>query len=252
MNILIIEDELPAFKRISKLILEIDSQIQIVGHADSITSAVSLFNQWPNIDLALMDIELADGQSFEIFNQVTVKCPVIFTTAYDEFALKAFKVNSIDYLLKPIDPNELKIAIEKFKRIHSKPEQINLNQLLQAFQSTNSQNYKQRFLVKLGQKLISIAATDIAYFHAQEKVVYLVSKDQKKYIVDYKLDELEAQLNDHDFFRITRSFIIHIQSIVKVHKYFNSRLLVEVKPAVEEQLLVSRIKVDAFLNWLDK
>ncbi|OYU95402.1 MAG: DNA-binding response regulator [Bacteroidetes bacterium B1(2017)] len=251
MRIIIVEDELPAFNRIKKLILEIHPDTEILGHADSITSAVSLFNTYPDVELALLDIELADGQSFEIFNQVKVTCPIIFTTAYDEFALKAFKVNSIDYLLKPIDPNELKQALDKFKQLQNKKADIDLNQLLRAFQPAATSAYKQRFLVKLGQKLISIAAQDIAYFMAADKVVYLVAKDQRKFIVDHSIEELANLMNPTSFYHLNRQFLANLDSIESVSSYFNGKLKISLRPSVAEEVLVSREKASDFKLWLN-
>jgi DNA-binding LytR/AlgR family response regulator len=251
MNVLIIEDELPAFKRLSKLVNELNKGIEILGHADSIETAIHLLNTYPNADLALMDIELADGQSFEIFKKIQLQMPVIFTTAYDEYALKAFKVNSIDYLLKPIDPEELKVAFEKLEKLKAQP-QLNLNQLLASINSSNGTAFKKRFLVKLGQKLISIATEDIAYFHASEKVVYLIANDQKKYIIDHTLDELENLLNPNDFFRLNRQYLAKLPSIDSISTYFNGKLKIQLKPAVAEEVLISREKASEFKNWLNQ
>jgi two-component system LytT family response regulator len=251
MKIIIIEDELPAYKRLHKLVLEIDSSIEILGHADSISSAVQLFQSIGNIDLALMDIELADGQSFEIFNQVKVDCPIIFTTAYDEFALKAFKVNSIDYLLKPIDPKQLKQALEKFSSLKFKSSSFDLNLLLQAMQPNITAQYKQRFLVKLGSKLISVACNDVAYFMAADKVVYLVSKDCKKYIVDHSIEELSNLLDPKIFFHLNRQFMANLSAIESVSTYFNGKLKIHLNPQVAEEVLVSRDKASDFKLWLN-
>jgi len=251
MKIIIVEDEIPAYKRIHKLILEIDPSIEIVGHADSISSAIKLFSQHPQVDLALMDIELADGQSFEIFKQVDVHCPIIFTTAYDEFALKAFKLNSIDYLLKPIDPKELKAALNKFTTTQNKAAQIDLNQLLSNFKPAVMQNYKERFLVKLGSKLISIPVSDIAYFQASDKLVYLIGADQKKYIIDHSIEELAGMLNPKHFFHLNRQFLSSLQAIESVSTYFNGKLKIHLRPPVSEEVIVSREKSTEFKHWLN-
>ncbi|MCF8426877.1 MAG: LytTR family DNA-binding domain-containing protein [Bacteroidia bacterium] len=251
MRICIVEDEIPALKRMIKLVQEIDPEIEIVAHADSISSAVNMFQNHPSIDLALMDIELADGQSFEIFNQVAISCPIIFTTAYDEFALKAFKVNSIDYLLKPIDPNELKSALQKFKLRHGNSNQVNIEQLLHALRPGLNQTYKQRFLVKLGQKLISISTKDIAYFMAADKMVYLVSLEGKKFVVDHSIEELSKMLNPANFFHINRQVLANLEAIETVSSYFNGKLKIQLKPPMDEEVLVSRDKAADFKNWLN-
>jgi two-component system, LytTR family, response regulator LytT len=251
MKIIIIEDELPALKRISKLVKDILPKAEILGTADTIEGAVSLFKTFPDAQLALMDIELADGQSFEVFNRVEVKIPIIFTTAYDEFALKAFKVNSIDYLLKPIDAEELKQALDKLSRLQQVSPSLNLNQLLQSI-NQKSTEYKQRFLVKMGQKYLSIGLSEIAYFHASEKLVYLVTKEQRKYIIDYTLDELEQMVDPHLFFRLNRQYLSHIESIESISSYFNGKLKIQLKPVVAEEILVSRERASDFKQWLNQ
>jgi DNA-binding LytR/AlgR family response regulator len=253
MKLLIVEDESPALSRITKLLKEIDSFIEISATADSIEAACAAIEKNKDFDLALMDIELADGQSFEIFKRTHVYCPVIFTTAYDEFALKAFKVNSIDYLLKPIDKKELKEAIEKFKSTQTfKPSVLLQNQmetLLQQMKPLQAA-YKNRFLIKTGTKLISVPISDIAYFHAADKVVYLYTNKNDKYILDPSLDELIRILDPELFFHLNRQFIVNINSIKTVNAYFNGKLKVEVIPVVNEEILVSREKASEFKKWL--
>ncbi|AMS26062.1 hypothetical protein AEM51_02600 [Bacteroidetes bacterium UKL13-3] len=254
MNIVIIEDEAPALTRIQKLVREVDATINILATADSIESAVNLFNQYKNIELVLMDIELADGQSFEIFNRVEVLCPVIFTTAYDEFALKAFKVNSIDYLLKPIVIDDLRQAISKFntfKNIQSFPNyQHQLESILSTF-TTKQTSYKNRFLIKVGTKMVSIAVDQIAYFHASEKLVYLYTQQGQKHIVDYSLDELSQLLEPTLFFQLNRQFVANIMSIQSVHTYYNGKLKVALIPTFSEDVTVSRERAADFKSWLD-
>jgi len=252
MKILIIEDEIPALNRIKKLVLEVESNIEILGTADSIESSVELIKLHPNADLALMDIELADGQSFEIFNRVQLKCPVVFTTAYDEFALKAFKVNSLDYLLKPIDKVELKKAFEKFRSF--RPEQndleMNIKNLLANIQIPQVESFKDRFLVKSGQKLLSVSENEIAYFLSQDKLTYLLTQSGNKYVVDYTLDDLDALLNPRTFFRLNRQVFASLQSINSVHTYFNGKLKIDVAPKYADELVVSRERASDFKTWL--
>lgn len=253
MNIAIIEDEIPALNRIKKLLAEVAPSVKIVFTADSIDAAVAEFNKSPLVDLALFDIELADGQSFDIFEQTIISCPIIFTTAYDEFALKAFKLNSIDYLLKPIDKEELQNAITKFKTLHHNPTNYasKLHSLLENF-SPQPTGYKSRFLIKTGNKLVSIPTEEIAYFHASEKVVYVFTHTSQKYIIDYSLDELSKMLNPHLFFQLNRQYIANMQAIKNIHSYFNGKLKVELKPAPEEEVIVSREKATEFKDWLDQ
>ncbi len=252
MKLIIIEDELPALRRLSKMLLELMPEAEILGSADTIDGAVALFQQHKDAQLALMDIELADGQSFEIFNRIAVHIPIIFTTAYDEFALKAFKVNSIDYLLKPIDPDELKQALEKFKKLQSPSNTVNLQELLVSFNQKTEANFKQRFLVKMGQKYLSINISEVAYFNANEKVVYLVTKDQKKYIIDYTLDELEGMVEPKAFFRLNRQYLSKIDAIESISSYFNGKLKIQLNPNVVDEVLVSRERASEFKQWLNQ
>lgn len=252
MKILIIEDELPALRRLSKMLLELLPSAEILGTADTIDGAVALFTKHPEAELTLMDIELADGQSFEIFNRVPVKIPIIFTTAYDEFALKAFKVNSIDYLLKPIDPEELKQALDKFNRLHPASTALNVEALLDSINNKSETNHKQRFLIKTGQKYLSIHISEVAYFNASEKVVYIITKEQKKYIIDYTLDELEGMVNPKVFFRLNRQFLSQIEAIESISSYFNGKLKIHLNPMVSEEVLVSRERASEFKQWLNQ
>lgn len=252
MNVVIIEDEKPALSRLTKILQEVDEQIQIIATADSIISACEIFKSNPQIDLALMDIELADGQSFEIFKMVEVKCPVIFTTAYDEFAIKAFKVNSIDYLLKPINADDLKQSLRKFNQVHSQASST-INQVKNMLLELNQPApYKTRFLIKTGNKMLSIATSELGYFLAAEKLVYAISANSpSKHVVDFTLDELENMLNPKDFFRINRHCLAQVTAIKTVHSYFNGKLKVELWPKPEEEIIVSREKASEFKKWLN-
>ncbi len=250
MNIIIIEDETPALNRIKKMVLEIEPEINILATADSIVSAVQVIESNKNIDLLLMDIELADGQSFEIFNRIEMNIPVVFTTAYDEFALKAFKVNSIDYLLKPIEKDDLRKALIKFKTIQNNNFNLaNIKYLLNQVLVPQS-TIKERFLVKLGERLISVHSDDIAYFNAKDKLTFLVTKNGNKYVVDYTLDELELLIDNKQFYHINRQFITSISSIVNIHTYFNGKLKLQLSPTIEEEVIVSREKASDLKTWL--
>lgn len=255
MKVIFVEDEAPALNRIKKLVTQLVPHVQILGTADSIEAAVDLFKTAPDVELAFMDIELADGQSFEIFNQVHIGCPVIFTTAYNEYAIKAFKVNAIDYLLKPIDEAELQQAITKFKTMGRHAPiidyQSQLATLLQEFKPPVT-NYKSRFLIKSGTRLISVSVDEIQLFQAADKVVYLYTKTQQKYIVDYSLEELSSMLDPGTFFQLNRQFIAHVNSIKNIHTYFNGKLKIELGVGLEEEVLVSRERASEFKAWLDK
>ena len=259
MRILIIEDEDLAVKKLQKTLAAVEPNAVVVGIADSIHSAVEWLQENQQPDLILMDIELADGQSFEIFNLVEVKSPVIFTTSYDEFALKAFKVNSIDYLLKPIQKEELQAALSKFRQLksaHSGSDDqsgINIDSLVkQLQQKLQPKDFRKRFLVKFAQKLVSIEVDDIAYFYSDGRLNFFKTKDNKKYVVDYTMDELEDMLNPEKYFRISRSFYVSVESIDKIEDYFGNRLILQLKPEVDKEALVSREKVTDFKKWMGK
>ncbi len=240
--------------------MSIDESAEITGITDSISGTVSWLQENEPPDLIFMDIELSDGQSFEIFKLTDVKCPVVFTTSYDEYALKAFKVNSIDYLLKPIQQPELEAAIRKFKRLkehyavkESQPEPVNMDELVKQLQmKLQPKEYRKRFLVKLGQRLISIDIEDISYFFSDGRLNFFTTTDSKKYIVDYTMDELESMIDPKEYFRISRSFYVSANSIAKIDDYFGNRLMLTVNPVSEKEVIVSREKVSEFKKWLGK
>lgn len=260
MNIFIVEDEDLAVRKLEKTLQSIDPALRVTGTADSIAGAVEWLQENPAPDLILMDIELADGQSFEIFNLIEVQSPVIFTTSYDEYALKAFKVNSVDYLLKPIQKDELQAALTKFSRIRegfqkgksTDPQVSSLVKELQMALQQQHKEYRKRFLVKHAQKLISIEVDRIAYFFSDERLNFFKTHDDKKYVIDYTMDELEAMLDPAQFFRIGRAFIVSIQSIDQIHDYFGNRLKLTLRPYLDKDALVSREKVTAFKEWMGK
>lgn len=251
MKVLIIEDEPAAARQLKRMIKSIIPTVHIWDTIDSVEQAIQWFEQNATPDLAFFDIQLSDGLSFDIFKQVNVTCPIIFTTAYDEYAIQAFQVNSIDYLLKPIEPEALERAIKKYEQ-QKAPTHINTYQLQQLLASLNSvpNRYKSRFLVKKGQQLLSIAVEDIAYFLSEDKVTFLVVKN-RRYPINYTLDEIERLINKNYFFRLNRKLIVHFKAIQKIHKYFNSKLLVEITPALSEKIIVSREKATIFKRWLD-
>lgn len=256
MNILIVEDEELAVKKIKKTLAAVDETAIVQGETDSIESAVQWLEENAAPDLILMDIELADGQSFEIFKLTEVKSPVIFTTSYDEFALKAFKVNSIDYLLKPVQKEELEAALNKYKKLReNKPSSsdVSMDELVkQLQQKLQPKEYRKRFLVKHGQRLVSIDVNDIAYFFADGRLNFFITHDNKKYVVDYTMDELEDMIDPKNFFRISRSFYVSVNSIEKIDDYFGNRLILGLKPSNNKEALVSREKVTEFKTWMGK
>jgi len=258
MNIFIVEDEELAVKKLKKTLMSVDGTANIVGEADSIKSSVAWLENNPAPDLILMDIELADGQSFEIFNQTEVSSPVIFITSYDEFALKAFKVNSVDYLLKPVQKEDLQLALEKYRNMKTlyargsgaEPSIDSLVKELQ--QKLHLKEYRKRFLVKHGQKLVSVEVGDIAYFFSDGRLNFFKTFDNRKFVVDYTMDELSGMLDPDRYYRISRSFFISVDSVEQIHEYFGNRLLLNLRPAIDKEAIVSREKVTEFKNWLGK
>ena len=259
MKILIVEDEELAVKKIKKTLSEVDVDSDVVGVTDSILATTNWLQNNPTPDLILMDIELSDGQSFEIFNRVPVKSAVIFTTSYDEYALKAFKVNSIDYLLKPVQKEDLQAALNKYaamKEMYASGKgenELNMDVLVKELQQKlQPKEYRKRFLVKHGQKLVSIELDEIAYFFSDGRLNFFKSYDNRKFIVDYTMDELEDMLNPERYFRISRSFYVSVNSIDQIHDYFGNRLMLHLRPALDKEAIVSREKVTDFKKWMGK
>lgn len=253
-QVLIIEDEAPAFRRLQQLIQEADPEIQIVEVIDSVSEAVKWWQHHDAPDLVFMDIQLADGLSFEIFEQVDINRPVIFTTAYDDYLLKAFRVNSIDYLLKPIDPEELAASLQKYEQLRqafSTDQNVPVEVLVQALKG-DQVNQKSRFLIKLSDRLLAVSISEIAYFYTHEGLVWLVTLAGNKYVIEQTMEELEGLLSPHEFFRINRQYIARFESIEAIHNYFKGKLKVDLRPAVKEEVLVSRDRAGLFKRWLDQ
>jgi len=253
-KVLIIEDEKPAAEWLSQLIIKVDQQVEILGVIDSVRGAEEWFNKNPAPDLAFMDIQLADGLSFEIFDRVKVSCPVIFTTAYQEYAIKAFKVNSIDYLLKPIAREDLENAFKKFIDQSAQvqtPAPLTV-ELLDKVREMMLKQYKTRFVIKVGDHIKSIPVEEILYFYSLEKGTYICTSDFKNYLVDYSLDRICEMVDKRHFFRINRQYILSNQSIADIVVYSNSRLKIKLKKPGEERIIVSREKVQEFKEWLDQ
>lgn len=254
MKVLIVEDENLLAKQLTNLIGTVAPEAEIVGRTTSIQSTVQWLSSNISPELIFMDIELADGQCFDIFNQTVIKTPVIFTTAYDEYALQAFKVNSVDYLLKPIKEGELIAALAKFKEIHTQqtalPVTLDMTKLLQQLNKGNGGAYKDRFLVKSRQKMHSINTEDIAYFCAKNTLNFLVTKNNQKYTIDYTLDDIETLVNAKQFFRANRQHILAHDVIHTVHAWFNGKLKVELTIKSDDEIIISREKAPFFRSWL--
>lgn len=259
MKVLIVEDEPLAVKKLERLLTDVAIDIEIIGSTGSIRDTVDWLAKYPAPDLIFMDIELSDGQSFSIFERTRVNCPVIFTTSYDEYALQAFKVNSVDYLLKPVQKDELSNALEKYREIKTMyaasalPISSNIeNLLISLAQKESGKEYRNRFLVKHLNKLVSVDIADIAYFWSEGRVNFFKSKTGQKYIVDYTMDEIETMIDPKNWFRVSRQFIVSIPSVSEIHPYFNNRLKLFLTPKEPEEVTVSRERVADFKVWLGK
>lgn len=253
MRVVIIEDEKAAAENLKQLLVEIDPSVEVDAVIDTVSGAIEYFKKVRDIDieLAFFDIQLADGNSFDIFKEIEINTPIIFITAYDEYALKAFKVNSIDYILKPIDEDELRAAIEKFKssnRNHLMPKEFEsvLEMLGKA-----SKKYKSTFLVQQRDKLIPINVSDIAYITIDSSIVKAVTFEGKIYVINEKLEDIEASLNPEHFFRANRQFIVQRRAIVNLTIYFNGKLILNVKPSSSERIIISKAKAPALKNWMN-
>ena len=248
-KVIIIEDEKPAARRLQRMLSRLNIETETMLH--SVAEAVNWFNSNDHPGLIFLDIQLSDGISFEIFENVKINSAVIFTTAYDEYALKAFKLNSVDYLLKPIDEEELANAVAKFKEnyLNNSP-QIDFNAFRKILETGNKPDYKTRFTIQVGQHLKIIPANEICCFYSENKASYLTTTSGRNYPVDVSLENLEKELNPEKFFRINRKSIVNIDCIEDIISYTNSRLEIKVKAFNEFQLIVSRERVRDFKKWI--
>lgn len=252
MRVIIIEDELPAARQLAKLLENFSSEIEILATLDSVASSIKFLLTYPPVDLIFMDIQLADGISFDIFSHVKITTPVIFTTAFDQYSLKAFKVNSIDYLLKPIDENELIKALEKHQQLYpTMPNQLS-DKILKLLQDVNTIKYKERLLIKRGQQLSYLKTESTAYCYADGKLCYAIDFSGKKYLLENTLSQLEEQLQPDSFFRINRHLVVNIEAVKTVHTWHGGRLKLEVLPPTETETVVSRERVNDFKEWLGR
>ncbi|GAA4354771.1 LytTR family DNA-binding domain-containing protein [Hymenobacter saemangeumensis] len=273
MNVLLIEDEYPAAERLQRLLLQAAPEAQVLAVLDTVAGALSWLDRNPAPDLILSDIQLADGLSLEIWEQVVVSSPVIFTTAYDAYAIHAFRANSVDYLLKPVKLVELQAALQKLQRwpgseIKSKSEELKeqgkpsaFNPSLSTFHSSMERlldalphagrPYKTRFLVRQGEQLLPLPASEAAWFVSRHEVTTLVASDGRRYVVDYTLEQLEKLLDPAHFFRLNRQVIAQLPAVRRLHPHFNGKLAVELHPAPTEEVLVSREKAGSLKAWLE-
>ncbi len=250
MKVIIIEDETPAANRLAKLLQQCSDEVEIVQRLDSVESSVRHFQSAGNVDLIFMDIQLADGLSFDIFLQTTVTAPVIFTTAFDQYTLKAFKVNSIDYLLKPIDETELKKSLEKYRQFYSKKE-INFSEkMIKLMDELTAAKYKERLLIKRGQQLSYLKTALTAYCYADGKLCYAVDFTGNKFLLETTLSQLEEQLQPTMFYRINRQLLVNIEAVKKVYIWLGGRLKLDILPLTNTETVVSRERVNGFKEWL--
>ncbi|MDN3692362.1 LytTR family DNA-binding domain-containing protein [Chryseobacterium tructae] len=248
MKYLIVEDEHFAYLELQRMMGRLCPNYTLVTRTESVTDTVHFLKN-NQVDLILMDIRLADGNCFEIFEQLEVLVPIIFTTAYDEYAIRAFKLNSIDYLLKPVEEEDLLTALKKLEQQNKEKERkIDYKKIEEALLGHHKKN---RFLIQLGDTYTHIDIHDIAFFYSEEKVVFLHTFSDRKFVIDYTLNQLEGELDKKSFFRVSRNCFANIMSIKKVSKYFNSRLKLTFQPDCPHEILVSRERVPDFLKWLD-
>lgn len=252
MKVLIVEDESMAAKRLVTLLEKIDPKVQVLAKLDSVKRAVAWLSE-NEADLLFFDIQLADGLSFEILEQVNVTAPIVFTTAFDEYAIQAFKLNSVDYLLKPIDPEELENALTKFKKHFADKEAPSMNMaLIEKAMKMMTKKYKERFVVKIGEHIRTLAVAETAYFYSQEKATYLQTNEKNRFIIDYTLEQVEQLIDPEKFFRINRKYLISLEAVKDIIAYSNSRLRLILNHSDEMDAIVSRDKVQEFRKWLDQ
>ncbi|MBX7108881.1 MAG: LytTR family DNA-binding domain-containing protein [Chitinophagales bacterium] len=249
MKILIIEDEIAAARRLRKMTGELLKEAEILDVLDSVKSAVKWFREHAQPDLVLMDIHLADGNCFEIVKEVEINCPIIFTTAYDTYAVKAFEVNAIAYLMKPVKANDLEAALKKYDKLKSSSSSFNYQRLLETIQSEGGA-YQKRLLIKIGQTIRALEINDIAYFYTHDKIVTIITGDNRKYPADYTLDQLEKLLDPKLFFRINRQFIVSSKAIREMYVISKSRVKMVLHPPVDAETAVSAERVATFKKWL--
>lgn len=248
MKVIILEDENRAVNHLKRLIERISPEMEVTATLETVREAISFLEQDPPVELIFSDVQLADGISFEIFSSIKVECPIIFTTAYDTYAIEAFNANGIDYLLKPIEEGRLRIAIEKAKHFTSN---LALESLLSQRNGPDKLRTKSRFMVKVGEKIRTIMVEDILAFYSFEKVSYLHTNAHRDYIIDYSLDELENMLDQNMFFRINRRYIVSIEACSQIFTWSNSRLKIDIDGIDDQKIVVARERVQAFKAWLD-
>jgi|TARA_R110002110_G_scaffold139815_8_gene326663 two-component system response regulator LytT len=251
MNVIIIEDEKPSARRLQRMLQRLDVTVSVM--LNSVEESIAWFSNNPHPDLIFLDIQLSDGLSFEIFDEVEVKSSIIFTTAFDEYALQAFKLNSIDYLLKPIDDDELEAAVAKYKSLKpkSKSLQLNFDDIKKLLVNPVGREYKKRFTTKIGQHIKMIPVDEIECFYSENKGTYAHTIEGRDYLLDTTLEHLEEELSPDTFFRISRKFYVNINAIKDIISYTNSRLQLKLSSFKEQEIIVARERVKDFKLWLE-
>ena len=249
MNVIILEDETRAANYLERLIRKVAPEMNVIAKFESVRDAVPFLTSNSDIALIFSDVQLADGLSFEIFEKVTVKCPIIFTTAYDHYAIEAFKTNGIDYLLKPIEEERLKKALDKIKLFSPS---LALEKILAIRDSMHAKTYKARFMVKVGDKIKSIPIQEIIAFYSLEKATYLHTSSNRDYCIDYSIDQLETLVDPGLCFRINRKYIVSIQACTNILAWTNSRLRINIDGIKDDDIIVARERVQDFKDWLDR
>ncbi|WP_336514712.1 LytTR family DNA-binding domain-containing protein [Pollutibacter soli] len=251
MKVVIIEDETPAADKLQKAIQKTDKAPEVIAILQSVHAAVQWFSENPAPDLIFMDIELTDGHSFSIFEKVNITCPIIFITAYDDYWQTAFEYNSIDYLLKPLKQEKLEAALQKYDKL-KRHFNDNFQQLMKYRGDTQEPVLKKRMLVKKGSDYVSVIISDIAYFYATHKLICLVDKEGRKFILDQSLSEIEKQVDPALFYRVNRKYLVNMNAIKRIRTYPKSKLLLEIDPPIEEEIIISQENVMAFKEWMDR
>lgn len=252
MKVLIVEDEQSVAKNLCDILLEINPDIEIIAILETVKSTVEWIESNTQLpDLGFFDIKIADGNSFEIFEQTRVSFPIIFTTAFDEYALKAFKVNSIDYILKPIKKSALKIALDKYETLYSyASKHETLLKAIQEIKHNQQKRYKKNFLVYLKDKILPISIESIAYFYLDKHAVFCITHKNEKYFIDQSLERIQAQVNPEDFFRASRQFLVSRKAIKSVALFFNRKLKLDVTPFFKQEIIISKLNAAKFKKWL--
>ena len=252
MNVIIVEDEFYAAEKLKKELTSIDPNIEVLAVLDSCAQCLEYFQNPPEYDVIFSDIHLADGLCFHAFEQLNIERPIIFTTAYDKYALEAFDTNGIDYLLKPIQSERLQQALDKLSGLQSAaPNSSFFNELKELIRSSEKE-YKSRFLCKLGNKIKSIPVTSIMYFYSKDKMSFIVDERHNRYPVNHTLDEIDGMMNPKDFFRLNRQYIVHFNAIQEIHPYFKGRLKIKLHQHSDDGIIVSTERSPLMKAWLDR